>query len=100
MSTPRPLAESFSKHGHTYRQRIRKGFVAIFEVLMGTRLLGFEVVQIRIAPEAKLPGGKTAPVREVYPSDEEFGRKGWYFMKNQETDAVNRFDSLTHGQAV
>ncbi len=94
-SGPRPIALTFNRHGFTYTQLQRQNKAAIYRV----ERAGFEVVRIREAKESKLPGGKIAPYREVYPSDEEFGSHGWYFLPNQEEAAYAKYKSLVHGAA-
>lgn len=97
MSTnPRPLPLEFNRHGHTYKQLERNDRAAIYSVSGA----GFELVRIRTAKESKLPGGAIAPFREVYPSDEEFGVHGWYFMPDEEAKMRQRFNELTHGPAA
>ena len=100
VSIPRPLVIPFNRHGHTYSLVSRKGNVAIIKVESADtgKLFGFEVVRIRIAPEQQMPGGKIVPVRETYPNDNDFGRDGFYFMKNDTAARDQRFKEL-YGKA-
>lgn len=77
---PRPLPTEFTRRGLHYRQVERTPKAAIYRVISGTQVIGHEVVRIRCARESKLPNGAIAPFRELYPSDEDFGSSGWYFM--------------------
>lgn len=101
MPTPRPLPEVFNRHGHTITQSLRTAHSAVYQVsdTLTKQFLGYEVIVIKTAKESKLPGGKTAPFREVYPGDEDFGRTGWYLPGGQKDDAMRLFQSLVHGKA-
>ncbi len=98
---PRPLPLTFNRHDHTYTQVERNDRAAIYTVSHAgrTEVIGFEVIKIRIAKPQKLPGDKMAPLRETYPSDEEFGRHGWYYMRNEQEKMRAKFGGLSHGQA-
>lgn len=85
----RPLSTVVEKHGRKYTQLKRDGNVAMFVISGG----GFEVIHIRIREEQKLPGGKIAPRRETYPSDEEFGTHGWYYPKEYADMAEQKFQT-------
>jgi len=95
---PRPLETTFNKHGHTYEQSIRTDNAAIFNVFLvaphAKRLIGYELIRVRVKEAANLPGGKTVPRREVYPNDEEFGRHGWYFSYGEFETVLARFKLL------
>ena len=96
---PRPLPLSFNRHGHTYEQWMVDAArsAAIYKIKLPGKdksLLGYEVVRVRIAKESKLPGGKVAPLREVYPGDEEFGTHGWGYSPEQLSVATNKFSSI------
>lgn len=93
---PRPLALEFSRNGHVLTQMKRNDHAAIYSV----DGRAFEVVRITTAKEVELPNGKTAPFREIYPNDEDFGRTGWYFMPEQAAAAQSKFEELSHGAPV
>lgn len=58
----------------------REGDVAIFSLSNKTHLLGYEVIIIRSRKESLL-FGNVLPEAEYGPSNEEFGRFGWYFVE-------------------
>jgi hypothetical protein len=74
-----------------HKQIKRVGNVAMFEV----RGAGVEIALIRIAKPAEMPGGAMVPWREIYPSTEEFGSKGWYFPDSDRDEAERRFTLLS-----
>lgn len=59
---------------------------------------GVEVIQIGRSPagERSLPDGTTLTFEESesYPGDEQFGRKGWYYMPEQREAANRKFSSI------
>ena len=87
---PKPLHTEFTRDGMRHVQIRREGNVAMFRLDTG----GVEVVRVRVAKPQKLPNGTFAPWRETYPSNEEFGRHGWYFMPQQRVDADAKFEQL------
>lgn len=89
----RPLETKFNRHGHAYEQIRRQGSVALFAVKSefgGT--LGYEVVKVKVAPAVFIKLTKThVPERETYPSDEEFGTRGWYYPVEKKDLAEKKF---------
>lgn len=89
-SNPRPLVTKFNRDGMTHTQVKRIGNVVMFSV----GICGHEVAVIRTAKPQKLPTGDFAPWRESYPSNEEFGRRGWYYLNNDTASAEAKFAAL------
>lgn len=71
----------------------RKGQVALYERSDGC----FEVFIVQKKPE-QLIYNKLYPAREIYPHNEDFGKKAWCF-KNIEF-AERKFQKLTKAKAV
>lgn len=55
---------------------------------------GFEVIRIRLGKPGVLPNGNPLPWRETYPTTEEFGRHGWYFMPTDRDQAEAKYEAL------
>lgn len=89
--SPQPLPHEFKRNGHVYTQVERNDRAAIYSVSGA----GFEVIRIRIGKETTLPNGKVAPLRELYPNDEQFGRHGWYFMPQEMDKMRQKFQEIT-----
>lgn len=89
-SNPRPLATQFSRDGMRHTLVKRTGNATMFSV----GLCGYEVAVIRTAKPQKLPTGDIAPWRESYPSNEEFGRRGWYYTRHDIATAEAKFAAL------
>ena len=69
----RKLKSSFKRDGFTYKQYTRVEDKAIYTVNYKGRVLGYEVIKVR---KHTLTSMVLEPF-EVYPSNEEFGYKGW-----------------------
>lgn len=96
MSCPVPLPASFQRHGFTYVQLERSGAIALFAIRTPSGgCVGWEVVRIRVAKQARVPGGKIIPEREVYPSDEDFGTHGWCYAYERKSHALAHFQTLS-----
>lgn len=91
-ASPKKYPTEFTREGMKHQEVKRIGRVALYSVAE----VGFEVVVIKIAKPQKLPNGETAPWRETYPGNEEFGRRGWYFMKSEKDGAQAKFEELVH----
>ena len=88
---PRPLVTEFSRIGVIHRQIRREKNVTMFSV--GAKG-GVEIAVIKVAKPQKLPNGEMAPFRETYPSDSEFGSRGWYYSADQREVAERKFAEL------
>lgn len=93
----RLLEKEIRRHGFIYTQIKRTASCALYAVQTKSGgLLGYEVIKIKIAPAVFMKiTEKWVPEREVYPSDEEFGERGWYFINPQEKEkAESRYLKL------
>jgi hypothetical protein len=77
------LETQFTSRGKTYRQLFRKNDVAVYDT--GTEL---ELIFIRVKPATEFPDGRSLPERECYPSDAEWGNRGWSFSKKRQDYVV------------
>lgn len=93
-SVPRPLPPDFRANGQIYRQIKRIGMVTLYSVSnKAGKVYGYEMAIVRIRVSEILMG-KVIPEREVYPSNEEFGKYGWYYPKCRLQDAEANFNNL------
>jgi hypothetical protein len=75
--TVEPALIEFGANERRYRQIWRQGMVAILEARNhGDVIVSYEVVIIQIQ-SARERFGKWYGPKEAYPSNEDFGRKGW-----------------------
>jgi hypothetical protein len=92
------LATALKTQNRTLRQLKRTGLIAIYDVRNeGQMLYGFEVVKIKVAPEAEI-FGKQYPERELYPSSAkesaDWGTVAWSFGTTQKRQALAMFNGL------
>ena len=75
--TMKPLIETFTRKGLTYRQIRREDDVAVFEVTSTDwKHPMFEVIHVRKRSDRKIEG-RLVEAHEAFPSDEEWGRYGY-----------------------
>lgn len=86
-----PLKTEFTFRGHTFRQLKRDGKVALYRRSQEDKVYGYEVVRAKDVPEHTWPNGTTTEAHEGYPGDNEFGVRGWYFMRQDRAGAEARF---------
>jgi hypothetical protein len=94
-----PLATEFVYEGRTYRQIRRDGLVALYEMLQGEELIGFEVIVIRVYGAGER-FGKWYPLREGYPSKESWGTTGFSYLGRDREGAERRYAELVTSRAV
>lgn len=88
------LPVTFRKNGFTYVMKTRSQSVALYEQFMSLDTVGYEVCIIKVHP-AEVIKGRSYPVRESLPSDEEFGMEGSKaFLPGQFDNALEYFDRL------
>jgi len=85
------LTDILRKNGFSYTLILREGRTAIYRQQVTEKLAYFEVFVVKVKPEQNL-FGKFYPEREVFPSDDCFGKSGWSF-RNLE-DAMKRYKKL------
>ncbi len=76
---PRPLGTSYSKNGYDYTQIVRDGCIAIFgqhSKVDPENYIAYEVIRILVKPAIVIMG-KEVPLREIAPSNEDWGKYGW-----------------------
>lgn len=88
----RRIPASFRKNGYDYTQVQRNNNIAVYKQEFDNTLIGFEVVELKVA-EATTLFGKDVPRREVYPSNEDWGTLG--FTVKTIGEAIKRFELLT-----
>ncbi len=86
-----PLSTQFTFRGETFTQLKRVKDVALFERVKEGKTRGYEVIRIKDVPSTTWPNGKVTEAHEGYPGDNEFGLKGWYYMKQDLDGAEKRF---------
>ena len=87
------IAAEFNKGGFTHKVIDRRGRVLLVERRhRDVAHPHWEVVRIRVSPE-KVVFGVPRPECEVYPSSEDWGKRGWTYLTLE--DARAKFDSLT-----
>lgn len=85
------LETEFTFRGETFRQLRRKGDVALYQ----RGGAGYEVIRIKVLPAVTWPSGRVTEERESYPGDNEFGLRGWYFMRDDLDRAEKRYRAET-----
>lgn len=102
-TNPKPLRTEFARDGLSYKQLKRTPRLQPEPTLVTTELGaamysvsggGFEVIRIRLGKPGVLPNGNPLPWRETYPTTEEFGRHGWYFMPTDRGQAEAKYEAL------
>ena len=74
-----PIDTAFEEGRFRYTQIQREGDIAIYEQQHkeNPKVIRYEVIRIRIAPEHTWPNGNTTPEREAYPGASVWGRLGF-----------------------
>lgn len=91
----RKLDSSVRKNGYTYNLIERNDFKAIYsQHLECGKLIGHEVFKIQIGKETEL-FGKTIPLREKFPSDNDFGVTAWSVGVDL-SRALDRYNKLEY----
>ena len=74
-----PIDTAFDEGRFRYTQIERQGDVAIYQQQHkeNPKVVRFEVIRIRVAPEHTWPSGQTTPEREAYPGASVWGRLGF-----------------------
>ena len=74
-----PIDTAFEEGRFRYTQLERQGDIAIYrqEHKENPKVVRYEVIRIRIAPEHTWPNGNTTPEREAYPGASVWGRLGF-----------------------
>ena len=79
------IPETYSKNGYNYRLIERTAKAAIYGQHMGSRLIAYEVVKVRVRAgrESEVNGRNVVfEAGEYLPSTEEWGRFGWTYPVN------------------
>ena len=85
------LPSKLRKNGFDYTQVLREGRKAIYEQRASEICLYYEVFIIRTRPERNLKG-KILSAKEVYPSNEDFGKTAWTCLSYEK--ALEKFNTL------
>ena len=93
-----PSIIKHASQGYEYSQIAREGNVAWYEAryLNGSELKGFVVAKIRIKNATIMPSGKVMAKQEKFPSRSEFGKYGWFFLKESRDKAQNHYQKLLY----
>ena len=87
------LPLTFQKYGYRFAQVRRSENKAIYRQCIGERLVGYEVIKIRIRPKRyNTILKRKEPDKEVYPSKEEWGNWGWSCGNLEK--ALSRYNTL------
>jgi hypothetical protein len=78
LERPVPLPLEFKHKSFGYRQLERNEKAAIYSQSAGDQIAAYEVVKIRTV-KFTIWMGKEIPFREVYPSDNHWGSRGWTY---------------------
>jgi hypothetical protein len=69
---------AFEEGRFRYTQLERQGDIAIYEQHKeNAKVIRYEVIRIRVAPEHTWPSGQTTPEREAYAGSSSWGRLGF-----------------------
>lgn len=93
---PFPLPISFAKNGFSLHQIARDTNAAIYRQTrkgFSIEIEAFEVIRPVITTKAFIEGQwQSCPPREIYPSAEQWGERGWTYQDRER--AYARFDKL------
>jgi len=96
MSTEiKKLPNTLKRHGHDLKLMKRKGMIALYLSQCSNKedgVFGYIVAKIRARKERPLPGGRTMPASEQFPTPSEFGSNGYFFMPQSLDTAMHQFD--------
>lgn len=88
------LPPIFKKYGFTFQQSRRTQHAAIYAQIYEEKVICYEVVRIKVAPKKEV-FGKVLPLREVYPSSEQWGANAWTISRNQFWRALGLMRNIT-----
>lgn len=87
------LSHTFMKYGYTLKLVQRDRNKAIYSQSIGSRLIAYEVIKIRVHPARyNALFRRNEPETEKYPSSEQWGNMGW--TCNTWERALDRYESL------
>jgi len=89
------LPVDFKKYGNLYHQIKREKHKALYSVIQGDRIEGFEVIRVKVSPATEFTlSGNTVKLKEkeLYPTAEQFGKMGWFYMEKANAEA--KYESL------
>lgn len=91
----------FRSRGFTYTQLKREGLAALYEQCSPGGTPAYEVVHLLVSPAQDILG-KPYPEREVYPNDEQWGKRGWTYSRLDKAEAAfaRLVSRLTHREWV
>ena len=82
-------------NGYNYTQLKRGKKACIYEQHVTPGTLRFEVIFIKLRPAEEVMG-RDYPEREVYPCNEDWGKKGWTYIELE--NALRAFDRIESGK--
>lgn len=85
------LPHKLRKNGYDYTIVCRGKKSVIYRQGMGENLIAFEVFLIHIRPEKNIKG-KILPVKEKFPSNEDFGYSSWTYWTLEQ--AMEKFNEI------
>lgn len=85
-----PLTTAFTEGNYRYTQIERQGDIAIYRQQHkdNPKVVRYEVMRIRIAPEHLWPDGRVTPKREAYPGASQWGNVAFTCYSLDESMAV------------
>jgi len=83
-----PLLTKFKVGEWLFQQIDRRGDVCLYlkqsKGLSGPTIFSWEVVLPNIRKAQQYPSGRSYPLRETYPTDGQWGARGWTYMSDEE----------------
>ena len=90
---PVPIPNEWTREGWQYRVIKRQGLAVIAEkARQGSDRISYEVALLRIEKPVEFPPGVFRPLRESYPTSNDWGSRGWTCMTREQ--AERRFLSI------
>lgn len=87
------LPLTFRKNDYDFEQLERTDKKAIYALSVEYGVVAFEVIKIRIRkPQTNIFTGNLDPHTEIYPSNENFGKTGWFITDKER--AYTKYNSL------
>lgn len=94
------LPTQFNTSGYSMEQEVRNEHGAVYRQMKGGRLVSYELIRIQIAKEGEMFGRKY-PLREVYPSNEMWGKEAWTLSPSTpKSDLESRLQAITVQEEV
>ena len=97
MRKRRLLEVDFMRQGYYYEQVQRNNYSALYAQKLGSKIIAYEAIKIRIA-KAGLAFGKWQEEREIYPSSESWGSLAFTIPSNQLERAIDIYEKISEAE--